>query len=753
MIDLPGFRRLRELGGDGTGHVYLAEQARPARLVAIRVLLPALQRRGAGPGFVGAARRAVQLVHPNIARVYGAGEHAGASYSIVEHVDGGTLDDRLHRGISAAQALDACAQVAAALAHAHAHGVVHGGIRPANILFRGDGTAVLTDFAMAHAVSAVLPAALAVACLGTPHYVSPEQAAGRAVDARSDLYSLGVVLYHMLVGKVPFDAASALAIAVRHVTDPVPRLPSHLTDLQPLLDRLLVKDPAQRFQSAAELVSAIAALAPLRVSLARSRVRTGPVAPEEIRATQAAAESAAVEAAATGRSATAVRWRRLARHVARGLAAAAAVGLGLWVAHALEQRERNDDRVDREKEALVAGAAELAGDDPIGAVRLYASALVRDRNRSDRDIERAIAALRERIHADLVSRLDTAGRDAAERQAIAQRLEDAAGLFPEDVRFARIAQRLAAEQQIGDVLDRADAYVDGGALMEPAGASAFALYQQVLARSPGNARALAGLDRIAAAYLARAERSLAEGDVAPARDLADRARSSRPDHPGLPRVDAEIARRESRRATLLALGAQAAAALEQGALVAPAAPNARDLYQQALQLDPDYQPAREGLRAVGEALAARALRAVDTEQLDVAQRLTADAEALAPGIASTLAARSAVDAERERVTQVSTLLRDARARLAAGALSEPAHDSALALLQRVLELDPDNEPALALRRQVGTRLGSAAEAAWAAGNHALALSYARQAALADPDDARWRQLAERWRSGTGNPPH
>ena len=174
---------------------------------------------------------------------------------------GGDLKARIRahpEGMPPAEARAVAAAVARALDYAHRQGFVHRDVKPENILFGADGAPQLTDFGIARAMSSGTRMTATGMSIGSPHYMSPEQARGKEVDGRSDLYSLGVVLYEMLTGRAPFDAADTLAVAYSHVNDPAPQLPPTLADWQPVMDRLLAKSPQDRYSTAADLAEVLA---------------------------------------------------------------------------------------------------------------------------------------------------------------------------------------------------------------------------------------------------------------------------------------------------------------------------------------------------------------------------------------------------------------------------------------------------------------------------------------------------------------
>jgi tRNA A-37 threonylcarbamoyl transferase component Bud32 len=250
------------LGSGGMGEVYLAHDEVLARDVALKVL----RSHYAGDEefaerFRREARRAASLSHPNIVQVFDRGEtEDGTSYIAMEYVPGGTLKEQIERrgpfGTRDTAAVGA--QIAEALGAAHERGIVHRDIKPQNVLVSASGDLKVTDFGIARAASAVTSSA-SDAIFGTAGYISPEQAMGEPVGPASDLYSLGVVLYEMLTGELPFTADNSIAVCMKHVTEP-PRPPKQLNPdvsegMDALVVKLLAKRPADRYAGAAELLN------------------------------------------------------------------------------------------------------------------------------------------------------------------------------------------------------------------------------------------------------------------------------------------------------------------------------------------------------------------------------------------------------------------------------------------------------------------------------------------------------------------
>jgi serine/threonine-protein kinase len=256
----------REIGRGGMGVVYLARDLRLDRMVAIKTLPPSLASdQTVRERFLREARTAARLSHPNIVPVHRADEVGGQVFFVMGFVDGDSLAGRLAEtaALSPKQALPILRDVAAALAYAHRHGVIHRDVKTENILLDTmTGRAMVTDFGIARMGEAA-PLTATGQVLGTVYYLSPEQVSGDDVDARSDIYALGVVGYATLSGQFPFDAPLASAVLVAHVNkQPVPLAavaPHVPASLASIIDRCLAKNPGHRYQSCEELDAALVA--------------------------------------------------------------------------------------------------------------------------------------------------------------------------------------------------------------------------------------------------------------------------------------------------------------------------------------------------------------------------------------------------------------------------------------------------------------------------------------------------------------
>lgn len=261
---IPGYDIQGEIGEGAMATVYLATQRSLERKVALKVMAAAL---AADPSFcerfLREGRTLARLSHPNTVTIHDIGNVDALYYMAMEYLPNGTLKERIAAGLTPEQGLVYIRQIASALGYAHAQGLVHRDVKPANILFRADGTAVLSDFGIAKSLDDRTQFTQAGFAVGTPSYMSPEQARGQEIDGRADLYALGVVLYEILVGKLPYNGNDALSTALAHLTEPLPELPLHHGRYQHILSKLLAKDPNERYPDAAALLIALDNLPPV----------------------------------------------------------------------------------------------------------------------------------------------------------------------------------------------------------------------------------------------------------------------------------------------------------------------------------------------------------------------------------------------------------------------------------------------------------------------------------------------------------
>ena len=257
---VPGYNVVHIIGQGGQAQVFLAEREHDGLRVALKVLNRALRNDKVFlERFVREYKLVASLDSAFVARIYDQGFTGDHPYIAMEFLPSGTLASRIREGITTRVAIRLCGQIAQALDAIHSRGIVHRDLKPANILFRADGRPVLVDFGLARDMTISSALTVAGTFLATPRYMSPEQCMGKAVDSRSDLYSLGCILYEMLTGSKIYEGANSADVISMHVKAPVPQLAVLLADYQPILDKLLAKSPDDRYQSAGDLLAEIGA--------------------------------------------------------------------------------------------------------------------------------------------------------------------------------------------------------------------------------------------------------------------------------------------------------------------------------------------------------------------------------------------------------------------------------------------------------------------------------------------------------------
>lgn len=256
------FRIVERIGAGGMATVFKAYQPVLDRYVAVKVLPdyhardPVFKER-----FLREARAVAKLDHPNIVQIYLFGEEENITYIVMQYIDGGTLKDLLKQSgaLTVADALKFVIQAAEGLGAAHQRGIIHRDVKPANMLLRKDGHLLLSDFGIVKILEGTTNLTRVGTGIGTPQYMSPEQGTGQPVDASSDIYSLGIVFFHCLTGRVPFNAESPLTITVKHLNDPLPvaflRHVNVPAQIEQVIVKMTAKAPASRYQTTSECIS------------------------------------------------------------------------------------------------------------------------------------------------------------------------------------------------------------------------------------------------------------------------------------------------------------------------------------------------------------------------------------------------------------------------------------------------------------------------------------------------------------------
>lgn len=271
MFNLAGqtlgrYQLIEKLGEGGMAAVYKAYDPRLDRFVAVKVILSSFQQDASfSKRFDLEAKSLAKLSHPNIVQIHDYGEQAGIAYLVMAYVPGGTLKQRIAGPMNYSDAAKLLIPIAKALEFAHQNNVIHRDIKPANILLTQSGEPMLSDFGIAKMLGEGHTITGPGVGIGTPEYMSPEQCRGISIDQRSDIYSLGIVLFELITGRTPFHADTPMAVALKHVSEPLPRLMDLAPGLPDMVEKViykaLAKNPYDRYQNMSEFIAVLENLA------------------------------------------------------------------------------------------------------------------------------------------------------------------------------------------------------------------------------------------------------------------------------------------------------------------------------------------------------------------------------------------------------------------------------------------------------------------------------------------------------------
>ncbi len=744
-MDIPGFRIERELASGGGGRTRLAWQQDGERWVVLKSIARG-DAAATPPGGRPATRvgACAELCHRNIAQLYETRVCGPTLLLVIEYIPGGDLRQRLETGIPLTALVGWMHSIGAALDYAHGKGFFHLDIRPETLLFREDDSPVLGDFSGGWCLGEGRTPTGFAAAAGAPGYMSPEQAGDGTVDGRSDLYSLGAVLYSVLTGDAPHHPGAGIAGGAARPQERVPRLPAQLGALQPVVDRALARNPGQRFQRGADLAAALAE-ASGAAALANNTFKSVAVTEDEIQAVTASPFTVPVDGSRPDR-----RGRRRRRTRQRALVQLALVAAaGASASYLIATRPLWLDTVLAE--------VGLAENPLMRTAWIDAQSLHRDPNQS---LSAIVAGYRRVLVIDPQhdgARQAVAGLAEQWRTGIAEslvqndiapaetKLAEMLAAFPEDAGLNDLQRQLTNRKTAIALLTNTQALLRSHGPSDLSSATAaIQAYHEVMRLAPGHPVAQRELTALAEHYAGLAREAAARGDVQDAISLLERATAANGELPVLAAVRGEIQQATTARAAIEQLLQQARGYRVQGFLVSPPGANAAELYNRVLATAPDDVLARQGLSEVTSQL------------LNQAARMLADDDFSGVGILIDHASAAGIEADAlaeiktrlgDRVAAFATVdsnLREVEVLLRQGWVTEPPERNAVSLLRDVERLDPGNAQARLLLAQAGARLVVVAQEAYAAGLEEEAKQYLELALTVTPDIPAWRTLRESW---------
>jgi serine/threonine-protein kinase PpkA len=641
-LRIPGYEIEVLLGKGGMAAVYQARQKSFGREVALKVLNPSpedleeFSRR-----FMQESNIVAKLHHSHIVQVYDVGRHKDFFYISMEYLHGGDLSTKLKEGLSLRDSVKIIKQLADALDFAHRKNIIHRDIKPANVMFREDGAAVLTDFGIAKELESQTELTQAGVVIGTPRYMSPEQIRGDKVDHRADIYSLGIVFYRCLTNYVPFDGKDMLTTAYLQDNEPVPTLPTQVACFQPIINRMLEKNPDDRFQRGRDVAEALenldrTAFQPDITNLDVAEANM--LAPPTVTSISGRYPSAKMPAAERVSDMEGTQFRAI--KPTTGNPTVRAEHMIKYEPLEVTPRPVPARRSVKKSAARTVLLVFMLCSVVVFAstyyshelTRFYGSALLADISPRLSELWTKTTQSAAKLRPAKSPTLEAQVAEPVEQESLAveesvdstQFTGEPSELSPVDMVEAEVVVEEPVVEEppappepdpaeiIAGLLEEAEAHMTARRLRRPVSDNAYLKFQQVLEIDPENAAALEGLTRIANTYVAMAERAIREKQFDQARNHINEARAVVPGLASLSTLESKLAAAivEQQEQEALAAAAQKAAKIESllaaadadaqaGRIRSPVGNNALEKYQQVLDLDPNNVQAIEKLIEYG----------------------------------------------------------------------------------------------------------------------------------------------------------
>lgn len=703
--------------------VYLATQDGLDRTVAVKVLRKSL--RGSGDEFTtrfsNEGRMLAALEHENIVKVYDVGSTEDAVYMVMELLSGGTLTEKMQTGeLTVSNVIEICAKIGLALHAAHSKNIIHRDLKPSNIMFRDEITPVLTDFGIARKTDLDMSLTATGMMIGTPQYMSPEQIQGKAVDRRSDIYSLGLMFYRLLTGEMAFTATDPIALAMQQIQEPPPPLPPELSELQPVLDLMLAKSPDDRYSSTLDFCNhlrSISLTGEQYVSELTSATRifstdrfSGPssVAGSKTGSTQAGGDSAVSGAfKSVSTSVTGAFKRKKPRYVILGLLMAAVAGY--FISTQFTTYGLSDTELKQIERELTRFHAYMDLDkiiEPPGENATESLERLRQIAPDYGRVEEAATELADYYLTFAYDEYDAGNLDETAdwvSRGLAFSVDHDGLLELKESVDNRIAERDRLIR-IDTLLAEGNAALDSENLLPPRDGNAYDAFSEVRSLDLQNEVAEAGLSEIQRRITDQAREVWQSGQRDQAQQLVNQGLDLFKDSSLLVDLKSDIdlqlqlEQQQKQLEDLLTLAEQQ---FLSGELVEPAGSNALESFRQAINLQPDNLEARAGLQKIADHFANLAQFRFDQGEfqssLDAAAnglKAVSDDPAL---LTAQLTATSRLNA-RER--EIQTRLQQAERLVASGQFipgqpgMAPDSENASQAFNQLLEFDPGNAKAI-----------------------------------------------------------
>ncbi len=738
-IKIPGYELIEEIGAGGMAKVYLGMQVLLERKVAIKILHQRLSAESEEfkKRFFTEGRVLAKLQHDNIVSIIDIGEADGMLYMAMEYVENGTLTDWLKKQeVTVDQAIQICSKVGLALHAVHMKHIVHRDLKPSNILLRNINTPLLTDFGIARETDQEHGLTQTGHILGTLQYMSPEQIRGMHVDHRSDIYALGLMFYRLLVGRLPFVANSQYDLSRMQCEDIPPPLPQHLADIQPVMDAMLAKDPADRFQSCLEFCKAVQSLSVVdREFASELEGATRVYDPSQLSSgsfrsgsnsgrysdrhsgqfsdrhsgqftgrTDSQHPSGSYEATRmmTGQQGRAASGN-LKKILMFGLPLLALVlSLGLyftlWYEPSSGLSDADQRRVDNYLRRVDAGLLKLQIDSPPedNAVFELRKALALAPNYGPAlDRARQIAEFYETDARDLIDadKPEEALEEIKRGLEIDPRYENLM-LLEEEIGGMLAAKKLQAD--IAEALSLAANYQSRGMLIEPEETNAYVAYKKVLELDRQNRIANQGLESILVSLLDDAKKSLAGGNLKLAGNQVQSVDTLFPNSRQVTEIRTQLVAKEREvreQAEVEEFLRIAQGQMDEEKLIEPASDNALESFTQVLNRQPDNAAAISGLTLIATRFTTQAKEALAREEFGTALKLADNGLLAVPDNAELLAIQAQSTGQLSaRDQEIQSRLQEAQRLVLSGNFLPPG-ENALDTFKSVEELDPGNEQA------------------------------------------------------------